>query len=783
MIGTRLSHYRIVDTLGAGGMGVVYRARDERLERDVAIKVLPAGALADEITRKQFRTEALTLSRLSHPNIGMVFDFDRDHGIDFLVLELIGGRTLSERIAEGALSEEEIARLGGQLADGLAAAHNERILHRDVKPKNLRLTPEGRLKILDFGLAKLIRREGDLTTTQTASMSMHAVGTLPYMAPEQLRGGPVDARSDIYAAGGVLYEMATGRRAFPQETTPAIVGAILAQPPTAPREITPRISKDLEGIILRCLEKEPVDRYRSAEELAADLHQIAIPETRRRFARPTPKRRSIQLMAVGIGAFVLLACTVVGLNTMGLRDQLFGSAGTAIQSLAVLPLANLSGDPGQEYFADGMTDELITRLAQVGALRVISRSSVMQYKVAKKPLPEIAKELRVKMIVEGSVLRAGDRVRISAELIDAARERPVWAERYERPAVDVLTLQGDVAQAIVQEIRARVTSNEQKRLAVAGRVNPEAHALCLKGTYFMGQWKTTEAFESFKRALDLDPGYAPAWAGLATYYIQVSSAGLMPAEAMPRAREAVMKALALDPQLATAHASLASIEALYDWEWKKAEAHYRHAIELNPSDPVPRQDYGQLLVIQKRHAEAERQMQKAIETDPLSTVSRFRALWPLYEGRNYVAAIEKAKELRRAQPDFYLTPLILGQAYAAQGDYARSLEMMKFFESPSTNPMLLAWAGYAHARAGDKRRAVEIVKELTARSDHEFVQPYAFAVIYTGLGDKGQALGWLERAADLRTDEVLFIATDPSMDPLRGEPRFRALLRRMGLPT
>lgn len=780
MIGRTLSHYRILEQIGSGGMGEVYRARDERLERDVAVKILPSSAVPDEGARKRFRREALALSRLNHPNIATVHEFDSQDEIDFLVLELVPGITLSERIAQGPMPEAEIVRIGEQLAEGLAAAHGEHVLHRDIKPSNLRLTPAGRLKILDFGLATVVQPIGDRSTTETITAQNAVVGTIPYMSPEQLRGEPLDPRTDIYSAGAALYELACARKAFPEGTSTAVIGAILGRPPTPPSAINRGISAGLDAIILRCLEKTPARRYATALDLAQDVRQLGL---------ESPKRRVANGSIRGHLSRGLVASTVVGLlvatlgllaNVGGIRDRVFGGGASSVRSLAVLPLANLSGDPDQEYFADGMTDELITRLAQVGSLRVISRSSVMEYKSGSKPLRQIARELGVGMVVEGSILRSGDRVRISAKLIEAPKEHLVWAQQYERPAGDVLALQSDLAKAIVREIRVRITSGERTRLTAARSVNPEAHAFYLRGRHLMSQWKPG-ALQCFEKSLELDPNYAPAWAGLADHYIGMSSVVLAPAEAMPRARAAALKSLELDPYLAAAHASLAAVEAFYNWNWSKAEAGFRRAVELNPSEPAAHHNYGFLLVAQRRFKDAEAEMQRAVAIDPLSTVSRFRALWPLYEGRQYDRVIEAGKKLQEAQPGFGLTALIVGQAYVAKGDYARGLVQLEQFDDPKQNPLLLAWVGYARGKSGDRAKAIQVLRTLEARADSEFVQPYALAVVSIGLGQRAETLHWLEKAVELRTDEVVLASVDPAMDPLRSEARFKAILRRMGL--
>ena len=424
-VGGTLGHYRVLERIGAGGMGVVFRAHDERLDRDVAIKLLPPGAVNDEPARKRFRKEALTVSKLNHPNIATIYDFDSQEGVDFLVMELIPGATLDEKLAAGPLSEKEILRLATQMVEGLAAAHAHGVVHRDLKPGNLRVTPDGRLKILDFGLAKLFLPASPTAATESLIQSQALSGTLPYMAPEQLLSEAVDGRTDIHAFGTVLYEMATGQRPFTETQSSRLTDSILHQIPVSPRAVNARVSPELERIIMKCLEKAPENRYQSARELEVDMRRLGLSAslpTGRVGAKSQASRRIplIVAAAVLIALVVLLSAT----NPSHWRDRLSNAARPEhIESLAVLPLTNLSGDPAQDYFADGMTEELTTELAHIGALRVISRTSVMQYKSVRKPLPEIARELNVDAVLEGSVLRSGNRVRITAQLIQAAADK------------------------------------------------------------------------------------------------------------------------------------------------------------------------------------------------------------------------------------------------------------------------------------------------------------------------------------------------------------------------
>jgi TolB-like protein/tRNA A-37 threonylcarbamoyl transferase component Bud32 len=496
MIGQTLGRYRIVEKLGAGGMGEVYRAHDEQLKRDVAIKVLLADTLADDHARKRFRKEAETLSKLNHPNIAQIHDFGSQDELDFLVMEQVPGESLKDKLDQGSLPEKELIRLGGQIADALQEAHERGVVHRDLKPGNVKLTAKGQAKVLDFGIAKLLQSVTE-ATTQTFTETHSLAGTLPYMSPEQVRAEPVDARSDLYSFGVMLYQMATARRPFEEKVSTVLSDAILHQAPPAPRTVNRKLSVGLENIILKCLEKEP-ERI-DLERLGAGI-PVAAP------ARARPWTRRLWFAAVGV---VALAALLVGWNVGGLRDQLLGRPAPGdITSIAVLPLENLSGDPEQDYFADGMTEALITDLSKIGALKVISRTSVMQYKETKKPLPEIAQELNVDAVVEGSVLREGERVRISAQLIEARTDQHLWAQRYERNLTSILALQSEVARAIASEIRIAVTPAEEARLASARSVNPEAHEAYLKGRYYWNQ-RTAEGFrkavEYFQQAIEADP--------------------------------------------------------------------------------------------------------------------------------------------------------------------------------------------------------------------------------------------------------------------------------------
>jgi len=792
MIGQTLGHYRIVEKIGEGGMGVVYRAMDERLDRDVAVKVLPADMLADAGARRRFRKEALALSKLNHPNIETAYDFDTQDGVDFLAMEYIPGTTLTERLRAGALPEKEMLTLGVQVVAALEAAHEQGVVHRDLKPGNILVTPKGQAKVLDFGLAKLLRPESEMSTTDMMSSTAAAAGTLPHMSPEQLRGKTADARTDIYALGVVLYQMATGHRPFEERLATALADDILHRPPPPPGRLKPDLSPRLEEIILKCLEKDPENRYQSAKEIAVDLRRLA-PSISAAVVPPSAaliiRRRAVRVAETAAAAVAVLALFLIGLNVGKLRERLLGRARPPrIESLAVLPFANLSNDAQQDYFADGMTEVLITNLARIRALRVISRTSVLQYKGVKKSLPEIARELEVEAAIEGSVQRFGDRVRITVELIYAPKDRPLWAETYDRGLRDVLALQSEIAQTIAREIRIQLTPQEQAHLAATRPVNTQALEAYLKGRFFWNK-RTPEGFqrslEYFQEAIKMDAEYAQAYSGLSDTYTLLQNYGLLPPEeAYPRAKAAALKALELDETLAEAHTSLAGVLEDYDWDWSGAEREYKRAIELNPNYETAHQWYGILLSSLGRPEEALAQVKRARELAPTSPRINTDMGWVLYETRLYDEAIAKAQGTLELDPDFAPAHSLLGWAFLRKNRYGEAIaEFQKAAALSKDKAANLSAIAYAYAKAGQRVAALKTLNELKHESEHGSVPSYQMAIVYAGLGEKEKALESLEKAYAGERDKWLgFLKVEPSFDPLRPDLRFKNLLQRMNLP-
>jgi serine/threonine-protein kinase len=789
VIGKILGHYRILEKIGAGGMGEVYLARDERLERDVAVKVLSQRELTDEAVRKRLRKEARALSKLSHPNIETLLEFDSIGDVEYLVVEYIPGTSLNEMLTKGPLPEKEIARLGVQLASGLAAAHAQKVVHCDLKPANLRITSDGRLKILDFGIAKLwkLPREtiGADTTTASTTGDQPAAGTLPYMAPEQVQSLPTDPRTDIFACGAVLHEMATGQRPFREETAPRLIDAILHQPVVPARALNSKISPELERIIIKCLEKEPENRYQSAQDLEVDLRQLALPRTTepvRTIGRARTRRR---IAALAIAFAVVLATGLVLVNVGGWRDRLWRVRGPGrIESIAVLPLENLSGNPEQDYFAEGMTDELITDLAQIKALSVISRTSVMLYKGTHKPLPEIARELKVDAVVEGTVLRAGEQVRITAQLIYAPTDRHLWARSYQRKLRDVLKLQSELAGAIANEIQIAVTAQERERLTSAPPVVPAAYEAYLKGRYHWNKdnehdW--LKARQYFEQAAQIDPNYAPAYAGLADYYWLTDE--LPPGVKMPKAKQYALKALEIDPRLAEAHIALGSVRFYADWNWSEAEKSFRRALELDPGNAEAHRRYSAYLSAMGRAEEALAESRRAQELDPLSISTQVTVGWVFYYARRYDQAVEQCRRVLDFEPNSVGAHDCLGLSFLGKRTYDKAIAECQRAAMLSGNDLTRA-VGLARAQAlaGNKTVARNALSELRERAKRTYVPASLFAQIHIALGEREEGLAWLESAYADHDAYLARLKVDPAFDSIRSEPGFQALMRRLGLP-
>ncbi len=789
-LGSRLGPYEIVAPLGAGGMGEVYRARDPRLKREIAIKVLPADVTSSPDRLARLEREATTVAGLNHPNIVVLHSIEEAGGIRFLTMELVEGRSLAELLTPGGLPIAQVLDLAIPLAEALVAAHEKGVVHRDLKPANVMVTREGRVKVLDFGLAKFTEAEPDLDATHAATIASpisdggQVVGTVPYMAPEQIRGEAVDARTDLFSLGVLIYELAGGQRPFTGQSHADVSSAILRDRPPSLTSLRADLPGDLERIIGRCLEKNPRERFQTALDVANELRSIR--RSLERDASPVPRpsgpRRSRLLLATAAVAMLIVAVVAIG---MVLRTRRAPGPG-AIRSLAVLPLENLSRDPAQDFFADGMTEELITSLANIEGVSVISRTSSMQYRGTKKTIPQIARELKVDAVVEGSAMRVGDDVRISAQLIEAATDRHLWARSYQRSLANVLVLQGEVAQAIAAEIRSTLTPRGEARVTGAPSVNAAAHEDYLKGRY---EWSkrtpeaTRLAIALFERSIATDSSYAAAWAGLADVYLVPTNQSEPTRPRLVKAFEAVHHALRLDPHLAEAHATLGALKYQMEYDWAGADLEFRTSLTLNPSYATAHQWYGLSLAVRGRLDEAEAELARARELDPLSTIMLFNQGQILYWQRRYDEAIPVLQEVVGSPwPGFSGGHVWLGRAYYAKRMYPAALAEFVIADSLEGGSLHRDERIRAAVLAGDTTRYMSLsVAEGEKRAKREYVSPTNLIVGYAQLGDSNRAFDWVERGWEERDFRMLVTLRDAMLDPLRSDPRFAAILRKHGL--
>jgi eukaryotic-like serine/threonine-protein kinase len=787
MLGQKFGHYLIEQKLGEGGMGVVYRAYDEKLQREVALKFLGIVAAPNSVSHERVLQEARAISALNHPNICTIYEVGEIEGKPYIAMEFVEGRPLSMEIHSNGMALEQVERYGMQLADALSHAHSRGIAHRDLKSANVMVTPHGRLKVLDFGISRRLDTgpgRDETTRFDKSWESQHTfTGTLPYVAPEILKGEEGDVRSDIWSMGVLLYEMAAGRRPFRGGTAFELSAAILRE--RAPL-ITPPLPPILQSVIDKCLDKDPGQRYQSAGEVRAALeaattssrsHEyFSVLARREGHTQQTRTTRNFALLAI---AFILLAASgfwFYAKQSKKPRKVMIG----AIQSIAVLPLDNLSGDPAQDYFADGMTDSLITELSQIKKLRVISRTSVMQYKHTQKSLQEIAQELNVDAVVEGSVVRSGDRVRISAKLYQTNVEGALWADNFERKFTDVLALQSDVATAIARGIQVELSQPELSELARSRAVVPEAYEAYLKGRYEASK-RTPEGFraalEYFQSAVDKDPTFAAAYAGLAVAYMNLSNYQMSPAsEVMPLALRAAEKSLQLDERLAEAHAAIAAIR-FYGLERAGIESEFLKAIALNPGYAQGLHWYALYLAAQGRKEESITEIKLAHEIDPRSLIINANIGWCYYLAGDYDKALEAAKATLRVDPSFGVAYGYLAQAYSEKGLHAEAIDASRNFVSLAPGDVSRrAELAAIYGRAGRKKEAEEIIADFVRMNNGPYVSAYDWAMAYSGLGNKLQTLNWLQKAYEEKNGRIANLAVHPQFAFLRKERAFQQLI-------
>ena len=753
--GQRLGPYEILGPLGSGGMAEVHRARDPRLGREVAVKVLPEGVASTPDRLSRFEREARAVAGLNHPNIVVLHSIEDADGIRFLTMELVDGDNLTTVVTPEGLPLPRLLELAIPLAEALGAAHERGVVHRDLKPANVMLTREGRIKVLDFGLAKLANAQdsetpNDWQVTRTASHTSEGaiMGTLPYMAPEQIRGEAVDARTDLFAFGVLLFELATGRRPFRGTNVADITSAILRDPPPALASTRADLPGGLARLIESCLEKNVDTRLRSAREAADTLRALQRAPERRATARPE---------------------------------------GGSIRSLVVLPLDNVARDGAQEYFVDGMTEALISDLSRLPGLRVISRTSAMRYKGVHKALSEIARELDVDGVLEGSALLLGNRVRISVQLVAARRDETLWSERYDRQLADVLDLQNEVAHKVAQEIALRLSAPEQQRLARRQAVNPEAHIELLKGQH-IAAGNSPQAIEiallHFQRALELDPTYAPAWAGLAHCHNVRAGRGMAPPQqATNEAIAATTRALELDPSLPDAHAEL-GISLSYRGERERARSELERALELNPGRADTWANLGRLYYCEGRHAEAERAMLQSVSLDPLSMIHHTSVGDAYYYAREFAKSVPYYRRAIELDPRFDGAHTDLARSLEALGQFDESLheyEAGRRLAGSVAGPSF----GLAHLASarGDTAEARRMLEALKASRGTRVVSAWGIAALHACLGDVEEAFRWLDTAVEEGASGLVFLRVHPRLDPIRKDPRYAALLQRLGMAS
>ena len=726
-------------------MGEVWKAHDDNLDRDVAIKMLLHGTLGNATTRERFRREALVLSRLSHPGVATIFDFDTRNGCEFLVMEYVAGGTLESRVAAGPLPVDDVLTLGAAIAEALDNAHRHGFLHRDLKPANVALTADGHPKILDFGIALLL--SGDRAADRMTRTGM-IVGSLPYMSPEQLLGESGDARTDVYALGVMLFEMVTGQRPFSMERPEELMFAIISNAARPVRSLRPDAPDALDRLIAECLRKDPAHRPASAAQVSEALRGI-------RDGVPT-------------GALPLPP-----------RDM--------IRAIAVLPLRNVSKDPAQEYFADGMTESLISDLARLKALRVISRTSIMRYKGVEKSLPEIARELNVDAVLEGSALLVGSRVRVSIQLVSARTDETLWADRYDRELEDVLGMQSELAETVAREIAIQLSPTEATKLANRAAVNPEAHLEFLKSrhSFFAGSPGALEVgLRHARRALELDPTSALAWTALADCHIFRAIRGMAPpAEAAAAATAAANRALELDPSLADAHVSIGTILS-HTGDLAGGLRALQKAVELNPGLASAHNLLGRALYSYERHAEALAAMSKSMSLDPLSMMIYTGVGDAYYFAREYEKSVFHFRMSIELDPRFdgAHTGLArsleaLGRFDEARAEYEEGRRVSGGIAGPSFG------LGHLEAAAGNEREARRILAELTEARSTRVVSAWEIASMHASLGDVDDAFRWLDVAAKERASGLILLRVHPRLDPIRKDPRYRPLVRQLGLES
>ena len=793
MIDQTISHFRITEKLGAGGMGVVYKAFDTRLDRPVALKFLSDNLTHDAQALERFRREARAASALNHPGICTLYDIGEQDGRAFIAMEFIDGESLRSRIQSKPLGLDQMLRLGIQIAEALDAAHCEGIIHRDIKPANIFVTKRGQAKVLDFGLAKLVPKgiaagHVDFGEEVAGSSSIAGIisGTPAYMSPEQVRGDNLDPRTDIFSLGLILYEMATGRQAFGAATPGMIIEAVLTRSPAPPRTINPEIPLRYEEIINKALHKNREQRYQRAADIRDDLQRLE------RGSDSAPAWKAAQEQT--LTGLEPIASPAHATGTHNIRPAAEHTATARPKrvskkpdSLAVLPFENLSRDAEHEYLSDGITGSLINILATVPKLRVMAQSTVFRYKGRSMDPQATGSELNVRAVLTGRIMQSGGSLRIGAELVDVATGSQLWRAQYNRPAGDIFAIQDEISQEISEKLRPKLTRAEKKRLTKRQTDDPEAYRLYLKGRHHWNRWTEDgfyKAIDYFQQAIAKDPTYALAHAAVADSYVLLGwNSYLPPKDAYPKAKLAAMQALRLDPDLGEARAPLAAVLWLHDWQWQEAKAEFERSIALSPAYPTSNHWYAENLMTMGRHDEAIARMKKSQELDPLSLIISVAIGWAHYMARRYDESMEQLRRTIELDPHYPVTYWILGLLLRKMERYSEAIaEGEKSVTLSGGSPIMRAALAQTLAVAGEQIPANQILDDLIKLSQQKYVAPYFLSGIYLGLRQQDRAMEYLEKAGEEHSHWLIYLHIDPGVDSLRSNPRFQALLRRIGLP-